>query len=242
LASPALWLRGKTCLVTGATSGIGRAAALGLAREGARVVLLGRDAARCEATRAEVAAAGGSDAEVSVLIADLAVQADVRRAAAEFLASGRPLHVLLNNAGVMQLGRSETADGIETTFAVNHLAPFLLTNLLLARIQASAPIVNVSDAHRSAARRLTTSARPPTRAWPSTALKLANLLFTRGWRASSKQRVWWNALHPARCAAQASFLPFLTHHRLFRPLFAARRGGAPCGYAAFESRASGRYS
>jgi NAD(P)-dependent dehydrogenase (short-subunit alcohol dehydrogenase family) len=85
------------------------------------------------------------------LLADLASLAETRRAAEQFLATGSPLHVLLNNAGVVQLERSLTADGLETTFAVNHLAPFLLTNLLLERMIASAParIVNVSsDAHR----------------------------------------------------------------------------------------------
>src|SRR5512139_483535 len=139
----------RVCLVTGATSGIGRATALALAGQGAELVLLGRDRARGEETAAAARAAGA--AAVDLLVADLACQAEVRRAAAEFLASGRPLHVLINNAGAVNLRRTLTPDGIETTFAVNHLAYFLLTTLLLERLRASAParIVNVaSEAHR----------------------------------------------------------------------------------------------
>ncbi|MGH7293097.1 MAG: SDR family NAD(P)-dependent oxidoreductase, partial [Myxococcota bacterium] len=143
-------LRGRTCLLTGATSGIGRASALELAAMGAKLFLLCRDPVRADALREEIAQATGNR-DVAILLADLSSQREVRRAAAEFLATGEPLHILLNNAGAMHLERGETVDGIEATFAVNHLAYFLLTNLLLERIVASAParIVNVaSDAHR----------------------------------------------------------------------------------------------
>jgi NAD(P)-dependent dehydrogenase (short-subunit alcohol dehydrogenase family) len=143
-------MKGKTCLITGATSGIGRATATALAGLGASLVLVGRDRARAEETAAEIAQRSGNR-DVTLLLGDLSSQAEVRRVAAEFLASQRPLHVLINNAGVINLQRTVTVDGIETTFAVNHLAPFLLTNLLLERLIASAParIVNVSsDAHK----------------------------------------------------------------------------------------------
>jgi NAD(P)-dependent dehydrogenase (short-subunit alcohol dehydrogenase family) len=142
-------MHGKTCMITGATSGIGRATAMELARRGATLVLVCRDRRRGEHTVAEIGKTTGHR-DVTLMLADLSSQADVRRVAAEFLASERPLHVLINNAGVINLQRTVTVDGIETTFAVNHLAYFLLTNLLLARLQRSAParIVNVaSDAH-----------------------------------------------------------------------------------------------
>jgi NAD(P)-dependent dehydrogenase (short-subunit alcohol dehydrogenase family) len=140
----------KVCMITGATSGIGQATAVGLARLGARLILVCRDRGRGEQTVAEIGKQTGSHA-VQLLYADLASQDSIRRLAAEFLATDQPLHVLVNNAGVVQMRHSLTADGIETVFAVNHLAYFLLTNLLLERLTASAParIVNVaSDAHR----------------------------------------------------------------------------------------------
>src|SRR5262245_54604933 len=126
-------LRDKVCLVTGATNGIGKAAATGLARLGAQLVIVGRDEHRGEQTRAEIIERTGNR-NVDLLLADLSSQRQIRRLAAEFLASGRPLHVLLNNAGVVNLRREETEDGFEATFAVNHLGYFLLTRLLLDRL------------------------------------------------------------------------------------------------------------
>ena len=143
-------MHGKTCLITGASSGIGQATALALAKQGATLLLVCRDRRRGEETVAAIAEQTGHH-DVTLLLADLSVQSEIRRLASEFLASGRPLHVLINNAGVVNLQRTVTADGIETTFAVNHLAYFLLTNLLLERLRASAParVVNVSsDAHK----------------------------------------------------------------------------------------------
>jgi NAD(P)-dependent dehydrogenase (short-subunit alcohol dehydrogenase family) len=143
-------MQGKTCMITGASSGIGRATALALAGMGARMVLICRDRGRGEETTAEIVAKTGNS-DVWLLLADLSSQAEVRRVAADFLASDRPLHVLINNAGVVNLQRTVTVDGIESTFAVNHLAYFLLTELLLDRLRRSAParIVNVaSDAHK----------------------------------------------------------------------------------------------
>jgi retinol dehydrogenase 12 len=143
---------GRTCLITGATSGHGEAVARELARRGADVILLGRSAEKCARVREEIAAETGR--APSVLLADFSSLNDVRRAAAEFLSWKRPLHVLVNNAGLVNQNFRETVDGFEETFAVNYLAPFLFTNLLLGRIIASAParIVNVSsDTHRIAA-------------------------------------------------------------------------------------------
>ncbi len=143
-------MTGKTCLVTGATSGIGRATALKLARAGARVVIVGRSAERCGAVVESIRRETGG-AEVEYIAADLGSQAEVRRLAAEFVGRHSRLDVLINNAGALFALRRESKDGIELTLALNHLAPFLLTNLLLETLQKSAPsrIVNVSsDAHQ----------------------------------------------------------------------------------------------
>lgn len=144
-------MQGRVCLVTGATSGIGKATALGLARQGARVILVARNQAKGEATRQEIQTVSGNSA-VDLLLADLASQASVHQLAATVIERYPQLHVLVNNAGVFMLKRRETVDGLEMTFAVNHLAPFLLTQLLLDRLKASAParVVNVcSGAHTS---------------------------------------------------------------------------------------------
>lgn len=146
---PFVDLTGRVCLVTGATSGHGLACARRLAELGAAVVLLGRNPDKCRAARDRIAAAVGAEPEI--LVCDLSARADIDRAAAEWLERGRPLHLLLNNAGVVRRQRELTADGAERTFAVNYLAPFQLTLRLLPRLCESAParIVNVaSDAHR----------------------------------------------------------------------------------------------
>ena len=141
-------MRGRTCMVTGATSGHGRAVAAQLAGRGADLVLLGRNPEKCAALRDEIGGIAGRAPDI--LLCDLSSLSDVRRAAAEFLAGGRPLHLLVNNAGQVNERYRETADGYEETFAVNYLAMFTLTLLLVGRIRESAParIVNVSsDTH-----------------------------------------------------------------------------------------------
>ncbi len=145
------WIVGKTCMITGANSGIGKAATLGLAKMGAKVVMVCRDPGKAEQARAEVLQASGARKEdLSVVIADLASLASVRKMADDFIAADRPLHVLVNNAGLILAKRTVTQDGLETTFEVNYLSHFLLTHLLLATLKADAPsrIINVtSDAH-----------------------------------------------------------------------------------------------
>ena len=139
----------RTSVITGASSGIGLEAAVGIAQTGAKIFLIVRDRGRGENAAAEIRRRTGNQ-DVELLLADLASQRDIRRVAKEFLDRGEPLHLLVNNAGVFQLRHEKTVDGIETTFAVNHLGYFLLTNLLLPRLRESAParIVNVaSDAH-----------------------------------------------------------------------------------------------
>jgi retinol dehydrogenase-14 len=139
-------LNGKVIVVTGPTSGIGEVTARELARSGAHVVLVCRNAAKGEALRDTLRREAGN-AAVDLVVTDFASLADVRRGAAEIRARFPRLDVLVNNAGAIQMSRSTTIDGFETTFAVNHLAPFLLTNLLLEKLKQSAPsrIVNVAS-------------------------------------------------------------------------------------------------
>ncbi len=139
-------MSGKTVLITGGTGGIGKAAAVGLASMGARVGITGRDRARAEAAAADIARESGN-AAVDIFVADMSSQAEVRRLADEVLAAYPRLDVLLNNVGGFWNHRHVTADGLEHTFALNHLAPFLLTSLLLERLKASAParVVTVSS-------------------------------------------------------------------------------------------------
>src|SRR5438105_7156035 len=139
-------MAGKSVLVTGGTGGIGMATAAALAALGARVGITGRDQARAAAAAAGIRAATGNPA-VDVFAADMSVQAEVRRLAGQVLDAYPGLDVLINNRGGFCAHRHVTADGLEHTFALNHLAPFLLTNLLLERLTASAParIVTVSS-------------------------------------------------------------------------------------------------
>jgi NAD(P)-dependent dehydrogenase (short-subunit alcohol dehydrogenase family) len=128
-------MAGSTVLVTGGTGGIGRATALGLADMGANVAITGRDAVRAEDTAREIRSASG--VQVDVFLADHSAQSDVRRLADEVLQRLPRIDVLVNNVGGYWNTRHLTGDGLERTFAVNHLAAFLLTDLLLARLQQS---------------------------------------------------------------------------------------------------------
>jgi retinol dehydrogenase-12 len=173
----------RVALVTGASAGIGFHTALGLARVGFRVIVAGRDAARTERASGIIAERAGSTL-VEPALADFASLVAVRRLAERFLATHDRLDLLVNNAGLMTPRFQLSADGFETTMAVNHLAPFLLTNLLLDRLRASAPsrIVTVaSQAHRGA--RLDPATLTGPRDWsPLKAYgrsKLCNILFTR---------------------------------------------------------------
>jgi len=146
-------MTGKTVLITGGTGGIGRAAATALAALGARVGITGRDRGRADAVAAAIARESGNPA-VDVFVGDMSSQAEVRRLAAEVLDTYPRLDVLLNNVGGFWAHRHVTADGLERTFALNHLAPFLLTSLLQDRLIASAParIVTVSSGAQSMGR------------------------------------------------------------------------------------------
>ncbi len=229
-------MQGRVCLVTGASNGIGKAAALDLAGMGASLVLLCRDRGRGEAAMAEISERSGNR-DVTLLVADLSSQRQIRAAAASFLESGRPLHVLLNNAGAIHAERTLTGDGIETTFAVNHLGYFLLTRLLLDRLRDSgrARIVNVASAlHRRGYGdgRIAFDDLNGERqygAWRAYGQsKLANILFTRELaRRLDGAGVTANALHPGVVATgfgrnnRTGWMPYF--QALYRPF--SRRAG-----------------
>jgi len=142
----------KVCLVTGGNSGIGKSVALGLAKMGATVVVVSRNREKGETAVTDTVEKSGNK-NLELIQADMSSQNSIRQLVNEFRARHEKLHLLINNAGVYLTKRSETEDGLESTFAVNHLGPFLLTSLLVDILKASAPsrIVNVtSDAHKGA--------------------------------------------------------------------------------------------
>lgn len=199
-------LTGRVCIVTGATRGIGRATALGLAELGATLVLVCRRLEDGNEVAAEANAAGAPAAEV--VRADLSSQVSIRAAAADIAARHSRLHVLVNNAGVITRSRQVTVDGLEMQFAVNHLAYFLLTNLLLESLKRGAPsrIVNVSSGSHQGGRidfdALQSERRyEPIRVYSMT--KLANLLFTYELaRRLGDSGVTVNAVHPGVIATR----------------------------------------
>ncbi|MFQ5482794.1 MAG: SDR family oxidoreductase [Nitrospinaceae bacterium] len=228
-ASSAWTLRGKTCLITGANSGLGRESALALARLGAEVILACRNREAGEKTAHGIIEATGNS-NVHLQVADLSSQSQIRDLAAAVLDRHPRLHVLMNNAGVLLGRRQTTVEGYETTFAVNHLAYFLLTRLLLDRLRASAParIINVSSfVHRWVKLRFddlfSTRRYLPMEVYAAS--KLANILFTYALARRLKGgRVTVNCLHPGVVATefgrQGSAL-YLALKKLARPLFFA---------------------
>jgi NAD(P)-dependent dehydrogenase (short-subunit alcohol dehydrogenase family) len=198
-------LDGKTILVTGGTSGIGLEAAVELAKVGADVTIVGRDEKKTQGVLATIKERSGSQ-KVASLLCDFTSQASIRKLAADFRAGHDRLHVLVNNAGTVYSQRTLTEDGIESTFAVNHLGYFLLTNLLLDLIRASAParIVNVSSTgHYQGTMNFDDlgfeRGYHVLRAYARS--KLGNVLFTRKLAGDLKdQKVTVNALHPGGVA------------------------------------------
>lgn len=193
-------MAGKICLVTGATNGIGKATAQALAQRGATVVMVGRNPAKTARLVEEIRAASGNQ-NVDSLLADLSSQREVRRLADEFKSKHARLHVLINNAGGFFLKRQLSVDSLEMTFAFNHLAYFLLTNLLLDALKASAParIINVSSAAHTSGKiefdNLQGERDYTPRAYNDS--KLANILFTMELaRRLEGSGITVNALHP----------------------------------------------
>jgi retinol dehydrogenase-14 len=201
-------LNGTTCLITGATSGIGLETARGLVARGAHVLMVARSADRGEPIRATLAADARGDGRVDLLSADLSRLADVRALAQAVQAQTTRLQLLINNAGVITRTRQLTADGYETQFAVNHLAPFLLTNLLLDRLRRSSPARIVTVASQVEAMGTIDFADlqhergyEPIRAY--TQSKLANVLFTYELaRRLHGTGVTANCLHPGVIATK----------------------------------------
>ncbi len=200
-------MEGEVCLVTGASAGIGLVTARELARRGARVIGVGRSAERCAEAERQIRQATGSKV-IQYVVADLSAQAEVRRLAQEVNTSTNRLDVLVNNAGLIRTKREVTVDGLEMTFALNHLAYFLLTNLLLDTLKASAParIVSVSSAAHQGSKINFDDLQGEKkysgwRAYQQS--KLANVLFTRELaRRLEGTGVTANALHPGYVRTQ----------------------------------------
>jgi NAD(P)-dependent dehydrogenase (short-subunit alcohol dehydrogenase family) len=230
-------MKDNVCVITGASSGIGKATALGLARTGMTVAIVARDQERGQAALAEIKASSGNP-DVGLLLADLSSQAEVRRLAEEVKSRYPRLHVLINNAGVALTKRTVTVDGMETVFAVNYLAPFLLTNLLLDVLKASAParVVNVAgDFHRKATIRFDDlmSQNEYSGVRANNQAKLALILFTYELaRRLDGTGVTANCLHPGAVATDAPLKdpdlpPFArVMYRLVRTFFSSTDKGA----------------
>lgn len=244
-----------TCLITGGTNGIGRVTALAMAKAGMRVFIVARNPAKAEAVRTELIQESGNR-QIELLLGDLESLEDVRKIAAEFIAKKTPLHLLINNAGVVNGRRQLTTDGFEGMFGVNHLAPFLLTLLLLDALKTGAParIVNVaSDAHRFVKGLDFDDLQSEHGAFPAMkkygASKLCNIYFTRELaRRLEGSGVTVNAVHPGWVATglggqNGFFGKVLTVVQ--KPFARSPEKGAACSiYAATSAEldgVSGRY-
>jgi retinol dehydrogenase 14 len=228
-------MTGKVVLVTGGTGGIGKATAIGLAALGARVGITGRDLGRAEQAAVEIRARSGNPA-VDPFAAEMSSQAEVRRLAVAVLDAYPRLDVLVNNVGGFWAHRHSTADGLEHTFAVNHLASFLLTNLLLDRLKATAParVVTVSS-HVQAEGRIDFDDLQGARDYSGQAAysqsKLANIMFTNELaRRLEGTRVTATSLHPGFVRTdfgaedQAWFFSVISH--VVRPFLKTPAQGA----------------
>ena len=226
-------MQGKTVLITGATSGIGKETALALAEMGARVVMINRNLEKAEGIAEEIRRS--TTGTIELLQGDMSSFASIRRAADEALQRYTKIDVFISNAGVFRARRHTTSDGLEETFAVNHLAPFLLTNLLLDRLRESAPsrvVIVASAAHFGAAldfdNLLLERRFGPWKAYSRS--KLANVMFAYALaRRLEGTGVTANSLHPGFVATrlgQGNKIPIRPVYILLRPFTISPKKGA----------------
>ena len=228
-------MSGRICMITGTTSGIGKATALGLAKMGATVVMVSRDEARGRAAMDDIKKITANES-IDLIVADLSSQESIHNLSEDFRDKFQNLHVLINNAGLTAEHQTLSVDGIDKLFAVNYLAPFLLTNLLLDLLKASAParVVNVSSGAHSFGRinfdDLQGKKRSAMRAYGDT--KLALQLFTNELaRKLEGTGVTVNALHPGVVATNINSRdssPFMLRlfWKILKPLMSSPEKGA----------------
>lgn len=243
---------GKICMVTGATSGIGEATALALAQQGATTIVVGRNAKKCEKTVKRIKAKT-DNSFVEYLIADLSSQKDIHQLAEEFKRRCQHLDVLVNNAGGKFVERRVTVDGYEWTFAVNHLAYFLLTNLLLDQLRASEKgrIINVASGAHGGVSGVDFDDLQSEKEYVGKQAyaqsKLANILFTYELsRRVEGSGLTVNALHPGgvitnfcRNNGWKSWLKHVTAHLLARDLVGPTEGAKTSVYLATSPEVEG---
>lgn len=225
-------MQGRTVVITGATSGLGRAAAGELARMGARVVLVGRSREKLDLAREEIRAATGNG-DLAVQVADLSLLAEVRALADRLLASERRLQVLVNNAGVLENERTDTAEGLERSLATNLLAPFVLTRRLAPRLIDSAPsrIVNVLSGGMYLASLGPSVLADPTEAWDGATAyarhKRALMVLTEAWAEElGPGGVTVHAMHPGWAETPGVERSLPGFHRVTRPWLRTAEEGA----------------
>jgi NAD(P)-dependent dehydrogenase (short-subunit alcohol dehydrogenase family) len=249
-------MQNKVCIITGATCGIGKATAIGLASMGANVVMIGRNQEQGQIAQNEVKSKSGNP-KVDLLLVDLSSQGEIRKLVEDIEARYSQLHVLINNAGIALINRSVTVDGIEQVFAVNYLTPFLLTNLLLKKLIASAParVVNVAgDFHRKATIQFNDlmSEKDYNGNQANNQAKLALILFTYELaRRLEGTGVTANCLHPGAVATDGPLkdpdLPAFSRamYKIVRMFFASPEKGSQTSVYLSTSpaveRVSGKY-
>ena len=225
-------LDGRVCLVTGASGGLGLAASTGLARLGASLRLLVRDAGRGEEARRQIVAETGNE-DVRCELVDISLRRSVRACAERLLASGEPVHVLVHNAGVLPAERQETAEGLELTFATNVLGPHLLTRLLRERLIASAParVVFVSSGGMYTRRLdiddLQSRTGSSTAASPTRAASAREVVLAERWAEElAGTGVVVHAMHPGWADTPGIQTSIPTFRRVMRPLLRSPEQGA----------------
>lgn len=225
-------LDGRTVVVTGATSGLGKATALDLARLGADLILVGRNPDKTERVRAEIAAETGNN-QVRLEIADLSLMTEIRSLADRLLANEPVIHVLVNNAGTLFVERSETAEGIESTLATNLLGHFLLTNLLIPRLVESAPsrIINVASGGMYSQRISISNLQNDQGEYKGAAAyartKRGQVILTEMWAEQLKDKgVTVSSMHPGWADTPGVVDSLPTFHKLTRPFLRTPAEGA----------------